>query len=67
MLDLSLIGLSFNFGFAPPSLGDLDGFVGREMLVNSTGLGGENLLDFLFVGTLRTLMVNFSLFCPGTI
>jgi len=60
LLDLSLTGLLFNFGFAPSSLGDLDKFVGEGMLVNSTGLGEGNLTDFLFIGALGTLMVNSS-------
>ena len=60
LLDLSLIGLLFDFSFAPPSLCNLDEFVSRGILMNSTGLEGGNLSDFLFVGVLRTLMVNSS-------
>ena len=60
MLDLSLTGLLFDFNFASPSLGDLDEFIDRGMLVNSTGLEGGNLSDFLFIGALKTLIVNSS-------
>ena len=59
LLDLSLTGLLFDFSFASP-LDDLDEFIGKGMLVNSIGLEGENLSDFLFIGTLRTLMMNSS-------
>jgi len=60
LLDLSLTGLLFDFSFASPSLDDLDEFIGKGMLVNSIGLEGGNLSDFLFIGTLRTLMMNSS-------
>ena len=61
LVGLSLMGLPFNFGFVPPSLGSLVGFSGGGMLVNSTGLVGGNLSDLLFVGALGTLVVNSSL------
>jgi len=60
LLDLSLIGLLFDFSFAPPSLCNLDEFVDKGILMNSTGFEGGNLSDFLFVEVLRTLIVNSS-------
>jgi len=61
LLGLSLMGLLFDFGFVSPSLGSLVRFSGRGMLVNSTGLVGEDLLNLLFVGVFGTLVVNSSL------
>ena len=61
MVGLLLIDLLFDFSFASLSLGGLDRFISGGMLVNFTGLEGENLSDLLFVGALETLVVNSSL------
>ena len=59
LLDLLLIDLLFNFGFTFPFLSNLNKSVNKKILVNSMSLKERNLLDFLFIEALKTLIVNF--------